>query len=104
MLALSPQPPSRFVPADALHAVNDVTRRRLLESLRVEGPATLAELAEEFALQRLRLAQHVRVLRDAGLVRFRKTAGGTVVKFSPVGWARMRTAWERGLGRPLRGR
>lgn len=97
MLALTPQPQRRFVPADALAAVNDVTRRRLLDSLRVEGPATLAQLSAQFGLNRLRLGGDVRVLEEAGLVRLRKTAAGVVVKYSPVGWARLKTRWERGM-------
>lgn len=104
MVALAPRPRRPFVPADALYALNDVTRRRLLDSLRVDGPATLDELAREFAMKRLRLAQHVRILDEAGLLRLRKTSGGTVVKYSPVGWARLRTLWERGMDRPMRGR
>ena len=102
MPALAPQPHRPFVPADALAALGDVTRRRLLDALRTGGPASLEELAAEFALTRLRLGQHLRLLREVGLVRVRKTGGRAVAKYSPVGWARLKKRWERGMARPSR--
>lgn len=101
MLALAPQPRRPFVPAQAYEALNDVTRRRLLDSLRVEGPATLDELADDFGLARLRVGQHLRILSEAGLIRLRENGGRTFAKYSPVGWARLKTRWERGMTRQL---
>ncbi len=48
-------------------ALGDPTRRALLGILR-EGDRTAGELAEAFPLARSTLSQHLRVLREAGLV------------------------------------
>ncbi|MBB6029427.1 metalloregulator ArsR/SmtB family transcription factor [Oceanithermus desulfurans] len=48
-------------------ALGDPTRRALLGILR-EGERTAGELAEAFPLARSTLSQHLRVLREAGLV------------------------------------
>ena len=50
------------------HALSDPTRRRLLEEL-AGGPRPAGKLAGTFASSRPAVARHLRVLRDAGLVR-----------------------------------
>lgn len=64
---------------DPFHAVADATRRALLDRLR-EGEAPVATLAAAlaaagFALSRPAVSKHLRVLREARLVRERR--GGT---------------------------
>lgn len=51
-------------------ALADPTRRRLLELL-VAGERSAGELAAEFATSRPGVSRHLRVLREAGLVRTR---------------------------------
>lgn len=51
-------------------ALADPTRRRLLELL-VVGERSAGELAAEFAISRPGVSRHLRVLREAGLVRTR---------------------------------
>jgi len=51
-------------------ALADPTRRRLLELL-AGGERSAGELAEEFAISRPGVSRHLRVLREAGLVRAR---------------------------------
>jgi DNA-binding transcriptional ArsR family regulator len=51
-------------------ALADPTRRRLLELL-AAGERSAGELAEEFAISRPGVSRHLRVLREAGLVRTR---------------------------------
>jgi DNA-binding transcriptional ArsR family regulator len=51
-------------------ALADPTRRRLLELL-AAGERSAGELAEEFAISRPGVSRHLRVLREAGLVRAR---------------------------------
>jgi ArsR family transcriptional regulator len=48
-------------------ALGDPTRRAILSALR-EGQRSAGELAEAFPLARSTLSQHLRVLREAGLV------------------------------------
>lgn len=52
---------------EALAAIADPTRRRILELLR-DGEVAAGELAEEFAVSRPAVSRHLRVLREAGLV------------------------------------
>ena len=59
---------------DPFHAVADVTRRAILDRLR-GGEAPVAELASGFRMSRPAVARHLRILRDAHLVRERR--GGT---------------------------
>ena len=51
-------------------ALADPTRRRLLELL-AAGERSAGELAREFAISRPGVSRHLRVLREAGLVRAR---------------------------------
>ena len=54
----------------ALEALADPTRRRLLALLR-EGEVAAGELAVRFPVSRPAISRHLRVLREAGLVRSR---------------------------------
>jgi len=51
-------------------ALADPTRRRLLELL-AAGERSAGSLADEFAISRPAVSRHLRVLREAGLVRAR---------------------------------
>lgn len=58
--------------ADVFHAVADPTRRRLLDRLaRSESPVNA--LAAPFRMSRPAVSQHLRILRDAGLVTVRRS-------------------------------
>lgn len=48
-------------------ALANPTRRALLDLLRTR-PRPVSELAEEFAMRRPSVSEHLKVLRDAGLV------------------------------------
>ncbi len=50
-----------------LHALSDRTRRALLRRL-ADGPAKVTELAAPFAMSRIAVAKHLRVLEQARLV------------------------------------
>ena len=55
----------------ALHALADPTRRAVFEQLR-RGSSTVGRLAEGMPVSRPAVSQHLRVLKDAGLVREQK--------------------------------
>lgn len=55
---------------DALAAVADPTRRQILDLL-VDAEVTAGELAAAFPVSRPAVSRHLRVLREAGLVRVR---------------------------------
>lgn len=50
------------------YAIADPTRRAILDALR-EGRSSAGDLARRFPISRPAVSRHVRVLRDAGLVR-----------------------------------
>src|SRR3712207_8542740 len=56
---------------DPFYAVADPTRRAILDRLRA-GNAPVAALAAGFAMSRPAVSKHLRVLRDARLVRERR--------------------------------
>jgi DNA-binding transcriptional ArsR family regulator len=52
---------------DVFQAIAHPARRRLLDAL-AGGEASVSELSEPFAMSRPAVSQHLRVLREAGLV------------------------------------
>lgn len=56
-------------PIDAVFAaLANPARRELLRLLRDEGPLPVHQLANHFAMQRPSISEHLKVLRDVGLV------------------------------------
>lgn len=76
-----------------LDVLGDPTRRRVLEALR-DGPRSVGELAEDLPVSRPAVSQHLRVLKDAGLVV--DTAAGTrrLYRVDPAGLAGLRAYFE----------
>lgn len=52
-------------------ALGDGTRRRICEILSTDGERTVTELVGHFPISQPAVSRHLRVLRDAGLVRVR---------------------------------
>ena len=84
----------------ALDALGDRTRRTVFE-LVAEGPRAVGELAELLPVSRPAVSQHLRVLKDAGLVRDRVHGTRRLYSVSPEAIADLRTYldgfWERAL-------
>jgi DNA-binding transcriptional ArsR family regulator len=56
--------------SSAFHAIDDPTRRRILDLLRDQGPLRAGELAARFPrISRPGVSKHLRVLRSARLLR-----------------------------------
>jgi DNA-binding transcriptional ArsR family regulator len=53
---------------DVFAAVASPVRRRVLSLLRDGGPRPVQELADHFDMRRPSLSEHLRILKDAGLV------------------------------------
>lgn len=70
------------LPSDVFRAVSDPTRRQMLELLGV-GERTADELAQPFDMSQPAVSQHLRVLRDAGLVNVRKEGRHRVYSLDP---------------------
>jgi DNA-binding transcriptional ArsR family regulator len=87
--------------AKTLHALADPTRRALLEKLR-KGPRPVGVLAAGLPVSRPAVSQHLRVLRDAGLVRERRVGTRRVYNVEVEGLDELRRyldrLWEGVLG------
>jgi DNA-binding transcriptional ArsR family regulator len=75
----------------ALTALADPTRRRVFEELR-SGPKSVGVIAAKLPVSRPAVSQHLKVLRDAGLVGDRPEATRRVYYIDPKGLAALR-AW-----------
>jgi len=61
------------VTVDVFAALASPIRRELLRLLRDEGPSPVQQLAERFEMRRPSVSEHLKVLRDAGLVTERRS-------------------------------
>ena len=86
--------------ATALDVLADPTRRSIFERL-ADGPLAVGELAEHFPVSRPAVSQHLRVLKDAGLVRDRAEGRRRLYAVDPSGIEEMRRwldrFWDRAL-------
>ena len=64
-------------------AVADPTRRVLLERLRSGDGLSLGELAADLPMTRQAVTKHLDVLRDAGLVRIRRSGRERIHELDP---------------------
>jgi len=76
---------------EAAHAIADPTRRRLLELVR-DGEVPAGELAAAFDVSRPAVSRHLRVLREAGLVRERREGRLRLYRVDPAPLEELR-AW-----------
>lgn len=68
--------------SDVFRAVSDRTRRRMLDLLR-RRERSVAELARPFIISQPAVSQHLKVLRDAGVVRVRKEGRLRIYRLDP---------------------
>lgn len=85
-----------------LDALGDPTRRRIFELIG-ERPRPVVELARELPVSRPAVSQHLRALRDAGLVKVRVEGTRHVYALDPAGVGALRAwvdrFWDAALGR-----
>ena len=86
--------------AQALQALGDPTRRSVLEQLR-DGPRAVGEIAAHLPVSRPAVSQHLRVLKEAGLVTERQNGTRRLYRVDPDGLAGLREYlegfWEEAL-------
>ena len=70
-------------------ALADPTRRAIFEQL-AHGPRAVGELAEQFPVSRPAVSQHLKVLKDAGLVADRRDGSRRLYSVDRRGVAAMR--------------
>lgn len=85
----------------AFAALADPTRRRVFERLR-QGPRSVAALAAGLPVSRPAVSQHLKVLKEAGLVADEPDGTRRVYRIDPRGLAAMRQwldgFWDEALG------
>ena len=89
---------------DRFTALADPTRRAILELLARRGELPAGDIAAQFAMSAPAVSQHLKVLREAGLVRVERRAQQRIYRLNPEAmrdveeWAgRLRRVWERRL-------
>ena len=78
---------------DAMNALGDPTRRAIFERLR-RGPMPVGALAEGLPVSRPAVSQHLRVLKEAGLVTERREGTRRIYGLAPDGLAEVRAYFE----------
>jgi DNA-binding transcriptional ArsR family regulator len=86
--------------ADGLNALGDPTRRAIFERL-ADRPRAVGELARELPVSRPAVSQHLKVLKDAGLVIDRQAGNRRIYQLDPAGVGAVRAYldqfWNRAL-------
>jgi DNA-binding transcriptional ArsR family regulator len=86
--------------AIAMEALGDATRREIMEKLR-GGPRPVGEIAAGLPVSRPAVSQHLRVLKEAGLVTERKDGTRRIYGIEPKAIADLRayfdSFWEQAL-------
>ncbi len=77
-----------------LDAIGDSTRMAIFQKL-AAGPIAVNELARELPVSRPAVSQHLRVLKDAGLVTDNRAGTRRLYQLNPEGVARLRAHFDQ---------
>lgn len=77
-----------------LDALGDATRMAIFQRLG-KGPLAVNELAQKLPVTRPAVSQHLKVLKDAGLVSDRREGTRRVYQLNPEGVARLRAHFDQ---------
>jgi DNA-binding transcriptional ArsR family regulator len=72
-----------MAPRDPFHAIADPTRRAILDQLR-DGELSAGDLGAHVRISQPSLSQHLRVLREAGLVAARRDGRRRFYRLEPA--------------------
>ena len=86
----------------AMDALGDATRRSVFELLR-EGPQPVGALAARLPVSRPAVSQHLRVLKEAGLVADRREGTRRLYSIDPEGFGALRAYLENFWNKALAG-
>ena len=85
---------------DKFHALAEPTRRQIVEILAREGAMTAGDIQARFKVSAPAISQHLKVLREAGVVQVEKRAQQRIYRINPESmleleaWAkRVRELW-----------
>ena len=76
-----------------MDALGDPTRRAIFEQLR-RGPRAVGEIASELPVSRPAVSQHLRVLKDVGLVTERREGTRRHYRLDPDGLGELRDYFD----------
>jgi len=85
---------------DGIAALGDGTRRAIFELL-ADGPQSVGVMAERLPVSRPAVSQHLKVLKEAGLVVDRKHGTRRLYEVDPAGVAALRAYFEQFWNRQL---
>jgi DNA-binding transcriptional ArsR family regulator len=77
----------------AIDALGDPTRRAIVELLR-DGPSPVGQLARGLPISRPAVSQHLRVLKEAGLVVDEPAGARRIYRLDPAGIAAVRDYFD----------
>jgi DNA-binding transcriptional ArsR family regulator len=87
---------------DKFHALAEPTRRKIIELLARHGELPATAICDEFQVSPQAISQHLKVLREAGLVRIEKRAQQRIYRINPEAmleiedWARqIKELWNQ---------
>jgi DNA-binding transcriptional ArsR family regulator len=80
--------------ADGWAALGDPTRRAIFERI-AEQPRAVGELARELPVSRPAVSQHLKVLKQAGLVLDRAVGNRRIYQLDPTGLEALRSQLDR---------
>lgn len=85
---------------DGWSALADHTRRAIVDCL-AEGPQAVGQLAEQLPVTRSAVSQHLKILKNAGLVSEQAVGTRRIYRLNPTAVAALRdqldTFWQRAL-------
>ncbi|MGK5681780.1 ArsR/SmtB family transcription factor [Actinoplanes sp. URMC 104] len=88
--------------ADGWEILGDPSRRAIVQCL-AERPRAVGELADELPISRPAVSQHLRVLKDAGLVEDEASGTRRVYRLNPAGVSALRDQLDMFWKRTLQG-
>ena len=77
-----------------LDALGDPTRRAIIDRL-MAGPRAVGELARDFPISRPAVSQHLKILKDARLVRDHAVGTRRLYELDPAGFDSLRDYFDR---------
>ena len=80
--------------AESMTALGDPTRRAIFERL-ASGPSSVGAIAAEMPVSRPAVSQHLKVLKDAGLVVDRQAGNRRIYSLDPDGVGALRAYFDR---------
>lgn len=88
---------------DLFSALADLTRRSIVEMLAARGPLSASEIAREFAISAPAISQHLKILRDAGVLQMEKRSQQRLYRLNPDAMTEL-DVWVQKMTRHLEAR